>query len=102
MKAKWSMEKLFSAVKFVRNKQKDHFEKIEKLEKKIESLLNFEERLKKIEKAMEKELNETDRRFDTVSDRFDQIGGVIDEHIESITDLAESKTLIFINVRIVN
>ena len=81
-------------MKFVRNKQKDHFAMIEKLEKKIESLFIFEERLNKIEKAMENELNETDRRFDTVSNRVDQIGGVIDEHIDSITDLEESKSAI--------
>ena len=87
-----SMENLFSAVKFVSNNQKAHFVKIEELEKKIESLVHCEERLNKLEKAMEKDLTETDRRFNTVSDRSDQIGGVIDEHIDSITDLEESKT----------
>ena len=91
MDSKKSIENLFNAMTIVRSNQKAQVTKILELEAKINSINDLETRLDKLEKALDKERYENDRRFDSVSDRFDDIGSILDAHIDSISDLEEHK-----------
>ena len=59
-------------------------------------------RLDRIEKSIDKKKDETDNRFDTVIDRFDNIGQVLDAHIDSIADLEEHKNEITKKVEVID
>ena len=94
MDNKISMENLVNAIKVVRTNQKAQHVKIGELDKKFDLVKNIHDRLRKLEAALEKEKVETDNRFDKAIDRFDNINGVIDDHIEGISDLEEKYSLV--------
>ena len=89
MDTKKSIENLFSAVNVVRSNQKGQRLKLLELDAKIKAFDDIEIRLAKLEKQAQDK--EKDEEIIEINDRVDGIGKVVDAHIDSITELEESK-----------
>ena len=79
------LEKFYNAVRILVKEQKVQSKKISELENKI----NITGRFKK---DLDDEKKETDKRFDSVIDRFENLEKTVEENIESIAEI-ESKSL---------
>ena len=77
-------EKVYSAVRILIKEQKIHATKITEFKKKLESKENL---ILKLEKALHDEKDETDKRFDSVIDKFAILDNVAEEHTDTIDEI---------------
>ena len=84
-----SFAKIFNAVQTLIRDNKIHSARILELQTKIDK---NEEVSKRVEKALNDEKEQIDKRFDSATDRFDNIDNIVEEHIENIDEI-ESKSL---------
>ena len=89
MDTKKSIENLFSAVKVIRSNQKGQTVKLLELDAKINAFADIEIRLDKLEEQAW--AKEKDEEINEVNERVEGIGNVVDAHIDSITELEETK-----------
>ena len=73
-------EKFYNAVRILIKEQKVQSMKISELENKINITGNFK-------KDLNDEKKETDKRFDNVIDRFENLEKAVEENIESIAEI---------------
>ena len=77
-------EKVYNAVRILIKEQKVHAIKIAELENKLDEK---EKNILKLEKALHDEKDETDKRFDSVIDRFAILDYVVEEHTDTIDEI---------------
>ena len=79
MNQKITIDDLVAVVRVVRDNQKAQQKKINDLENKIV----------KLESDLEKEKKETDKRFDTVIERFESIETDMDDYVGNISEIEQ-------------
>ena len=92
---KTKFEKFYNAVRIIIIEQKVQSMKISELENKINITGNFK-------KDLNDEKKETDKRFDSVIDRFENLEKAVEENIESIAEIEKKSCDISFKLQQIN